>query len=204
MRTTESPRNLRRLVGAALLPAALAGGCASMSTTEKGLLGGAGLGAVTGAVVADATGNKAGTGAVIGGALGAIAGGLTGNAIEESEKRTDARIAAANAQPPLSVQDVVSLAQQHVGDDLIIGQIRSTGSSYNLTSNDIIYLRQSGVSSAVVREMQATAVRSPRRVYSEAPVYVQPRTVVQPVYVVEPPPPQPVGVGFSYTNVRRR
>jgi hypothetical protein len=39
--------------------------------------------------------------------------------------------------------------------------------------------------------MQDTAYRTPRRVYTAAPV-------VQPVYVVEPPPPPAVGFGIRY------
>src|SRR5262249_30982597 len=91
-----------RWVRAALLPGVvLTCGCSSMNTTEKGVGIGAGLGAGTGALIGSATHNT-GAGALIGAGVGALAGGLTGHAIDESEKKTDAKIAAAAAQarPP--------------------------------------------------------------------------------------------------------
>jgi len=94
--------------------------------------------------------------------------------------------------------DVIKMVQAHVSDDVIINQIRSRGCVFNLSAEDTIYLKQNGVSDRVVAEMQATAARVPRRVYSSAPVYTQP------VYVVEPNPPPVVGLGFGYTHVGRR
>jgi hypothetical protein len=97
----------------------------------------------------------------------------------------------------LSLVDIAQMAQQHISDAVIIGQIRSTGSVYRLSPPDIQWLKENGVSDAVIMEMQATANRYPRRVYSATPVYTQP------VYVVEPPPPPPpvgVGVGVGYVG----
>jgi len=64
---------------------------------------------------------------------------------------------------------------------------------FRLSATDTIWLKQNGVSDPVVQEMLATANRVPRRVYTAAPVY-------EPVYVVEPPPPVSVGVGFGYAR----
>ena len=64
--------------------------------------------------------------------------------------------------------------------------IRSTGTTYNLRVEDIQYLKEQGVSDAVVAEMQ---MRRPVRVIQ--PVYTRP------VYV-EPAPVVGVGVGFGY------
>ena len=87
------------------------------------------------------------------------------------------------------------MAQQRVSDDVIISQIRTTGSVYQLSPTDIVWLKQNGVSDPVVQEMQATAVRV--RGYPGGPVYAVP--AYTPVYVVEPPPPPvAVGVGFGY------
>ena len=97
----------------------------------------------------------------------------------------------------MGITDVVLLAQQHVTDEVIISQIRSTPSVFQLSANDTVWLKQQGVSDAVVQEMLATPNRYPRRIYSAAPVYSQP------VYVVEPAPPVAVGVGFGYTHYRR-
>jgi hypothetical protein len=180
------------LLGGALLPALLGGGCESMSNTDKGLLAGGGLGAVTGLLAGGP--RHAGAGAAIGTVVGAAAGGLTGAAIDKSERKQEARVAAAVAaqRPPLSIQDVQLLTANGSSDALIIEQIRTTGSVYHLSADEIIWLQNNGVREPVIREMQATASRTPARVYTAAPV-------VQPVYVVEPgPPPPAVGIGFSY------
>jgi hypothetical protein len=171
------------------VPAALTAGCASMNNTEGGALAGGALGAGTGAVVGGATGHP-GVGAAIGAGVGALTGGLIGHGIDESEKKQEAQIAAANAAAAaraLQLTDIVALAQQHVSDDIIIGQIRTTGSIYQLTAQQIIWLREQGVSEAVIAEMQATANRLPYRVYTE-----------RPVVVYEPPPPVSVGFGVGY------
>src|SRR6516162_7210321 len=107
--------NQKILVHASLVAAFFACGCSSMSNTEKGVgLGGA-IGAGTGALIGNATGHT-GAGALIGAGVGAVSGGLIGHAVDESEKKTDAKIAAAAAaqQGPMGITDVVYLAQQHV------------------------------------------------------------------------------------------
>jgi hypothetical protein len=121
-----------------------------------------------------------GGGALIGAGVGALSGGLVGHAIDDSEKKQDAKLAA------LGLTDIVSMAQQHISDEVIITQIRATGSLYNLSASDIIWLKQNGVSDEVVREMQLTA-QYPRRYYRPVPAY----------YVVPEPPPPPVSVGFG-------
>jgi hypothetical protein len=162
-----------------------------MSNTEAGAGVGGLLGAGTGALIGHATGHT-GAGALIGAGVGAVSGGLIGHAVDKSEEKA-AALAAANARGPLGLTDVAGLAQAHVSDEVIIAQIRSTGSVFRLSTNDIVWLKQSGVSDAVVQEMQATATRYPQRVYTATPVYTQP------VYVVEPePPPVAIGVGFGY------
>jgi len=172
-----------------LLPVLLTTGCSSLSNTEGGALAGGALGAGTGALIGKATGHT-GAGALIGAGVGAVSGGLVGNAIDKSEEKTAAMVAAANNPPrgPLGITDVAQMAQSHISDDVIVSQIRTTGSVYRLSATDITWLKQNGVSDAVVMEMQATANRYPRRVYTAAPVYV----------VEPPPPPVSVGVGFGY------
>jgi uncharacterized membrane protein len=175
-------------------------GCASMNNTEKGTLAGGGLGAGAGAIIGSVTHHPL-AGTAIGGALGAVAGGLTGHAIDESERKQDAKLAAATAPPPsgpMTVADVAQMARDHISDEVIINQIRTTGTIFQLTMADITYLKENGVSDMVIAAMQNTVYRYPRRVYTPVPVY-QPA----PVVVVEPAPPPPpigVGVGFSYSR----
>jgi hypothetical protein len=159
-------------------------GCSTMNNTEAGAVGGGVVGAAVGTVVGAACRNPL-AGAAIGGATGAGIGALAGH----SEDRREAR-AAANAQawaaahPPLSLTDVVSMVQNHISDGVIINQIRTTNSTYNLTAEQITWLKSQGVSDQVVYEMQ-----------SRQGVLVQPA----PVYMVEPPPPSVgVGVGIGY------
>jgi hypothetical protein len=179
-----------RILSGALLPVLLAGGCSSLSHTENGALAGGAIGAGTGALIGNMTGH-AGGGALIGAGVGALSGGLIGHAVDDSERKS---VAAAQASHPLGMVDVVQMAQSHVSDDLIISDIRSSGSVFHLSAQDTIWLKQNGVSDRVVQEMMATAYRYPRRVYSTAPA------CTQAVYVVDPPPPVAVGVGFGYTH----
>jgi outer membrane lipoprotein SlyB len=198
------PRKLRPLLlfsGLWLLT-----GCSSMSSTDKGILGGGAIGAGTGAIIGSATGH-AGAGAAIGTAVGAVSGGLIGNDIDETKKKNEAEIAAVRAEQaqtvrgPLSLQEIAQMAQQNINEPVIIGQIRSTRSIYNLTPNDIAWLKSQNVSDGVIMEMQATASRvvpaaGPARVYARP--YYGPDVVY-----VEPYRPPPVGFGVTYVGGRR-
>jgi hypothetical protein len=120
-----------------------------------------------------------------------LIGGVAGNDMDKAERRAEQHAAAVAAQnPPVPLPEVVRMAQSHISDDLIIQQIRSTNSVYNLSAQDVTYLKQQGVSDRVVMEMQTR------------------RTVVVPrsqVVVVEPvPPPVSVGIGYSFGGGRRR
>jgi outer membrane lipoprotein SlyB len=175
-----------RTLKSAVLPLILACGCSSLSHTENGALAGGAIGAGTGAVVGHALGNT-GAGALVGAGVGALSGGLIGHAVDNSEKKAEA---VAQARHAMGMVDVVQMVQSHVSDELVINEIRSTGSVFHLSAQDTIWLKQNGVSDPVIQEMMATAYRYPRRAYSAAPVYGEP------VYVVEQPPPVGVGVGF--------
>ncbi len=181
-----------RLPLVALVPILLVQGCSSMNNTDKGVLAGGGLGAGAGALIGSATGHT-GLGALAGGTIGAISGGLIGSSVDESEKKADARaVALANSRPqpaPLGMTDVVQMSYQHISDDIIITQIRNTGSVYQLSGRDIGYLKEQGVSDPVIREMQMTVSRPVQRVYTATPVYVVPE-----------PPPVRVGVGVGYVG----
>ena len=155
-----------RLLSAAVIPALLACGCSNLSHTENGALAGGAIGA----------------------GVGALSGGLIGNAVDKSEQK----VQAAQAQSQMGLTDVVQMTQSHISDDIIINQIRTRGTVFQLSAQDTIWLKQNGVSDRVIAEMQATAARVPRRCYS-----------AEPVYVVEPAPPV-VGVGFGYTHYGHR
>ena len=182
---------LRRvLVIAAGLGAGLSTGCSHMSNTATGAGIGGALGTGAGLAIGAATGNPR-TGALAGGLIGAGVGGAAG-AAEDARERENAQIlqaeASANqaaAASQMQLGDVIQMAngQPPVGDEVIINQIRSTGSSFQLATSDITYLKQNNVSDRVINEMLNCRPQ---------PVSVRPgpRTVI----VREPYPPPPVVV----------
>jgi hypothetical protein len=196
MASTRKSQASRWVAGAltlsVLLSLGASGGCDSMSYTDKGVLGGMGVGAAAGAAIARC--NPV-AGAVVGAAVGGLAGGITGAAIDNHEEKKAIRAAAAQ-RGPLGLEQIAQMAQNRVADGVIIEQIRLSGNVYNLSAEQITWLKQSGVSDAVIHEMQMTGYYGPRRRYHPAPP--PPAVVYEPVYVYEPyPPPPPVAVGVG-------
>ncbi len=159
-------------------------GCSSMNNTERGAVTGGVLGGLAGTVIGGVTGHP-GAGAAIGAGSGALLGGLVGN----EEDRHEKKVAEWVARNQLQLTDIVQMSQSRVDDNLIINQITTTGSVFTLSSQDVIYLRQQGVSDRVIAAMQAARYR-----------VVQPAGVV---YVEPAPPPVAVGVGFGYGHWHR-
>lgn len=194
--------HLRRLgILAALAFAAAGSGCASMNNTERGAVGGGVVGTALGTAVGAATGRPL-AGALIGGGLGTAGGALLGNDADKQDRRDRdivqaAALADAQAQQQqLGIFDVMKLAQEGHDDQIIINQIRSTRSTFDLKASDLGELKRAGVSSRVIAEMQAARPAvAPRRVivreqgpviYEPSPVFVRPRP--GPVVFVGPPP----------------
>jgi hypothetical protein len=63
----------------------------------------------------------------------------------------------------MTVEDVIALSREGVGDDVIIDQIRVTNSHFLLSKDDILELKRAGVSEAVIRAMIKTSERGQRR-----------------------------------------
>jgi len=112
--------------------------------------------------------------------LAAIAGLalLCGSVVAQNSPATTA--------PPLAygVPPILQLAQAKVGDDVIISYIRNSGDSYGLDANQIIYLRQQGVSDNVINVMlnQPKIASTPAPTATQTEVstaYAQPTTYVQ-------------------------
>jgi uncharacterized protein YcfJ len=153
-----------------------------MSHTDQGILGGGAVGAVLGTAIGAATGH-AGTGAAIGAASGALVGGAAGAAEDHAEHRAAVRQAVADQQRrALSLYDIARLTYEGTPDSVLINQIRTSPTVYQLSADDISYLQQNRVSTEVITEMQATATRPRPVIYRER------------VYVEEPPPHVFVGV----------
>ena len=69
---------------------------------------------------------------------------------------------AANAQiPPADlppgVQDVVKLTKAGINEDVILAQVKNSGATYNLTTDQLIYLSKSGVSQNVIKALIQSA-----------------------------------------------
>ena len=122
---------------------------------------------------------------------------LAARAVPAQDTATPAPASAATSQvtPSLSygVSEVVQLSQAKVGDSTIINYIHNSGSSYGLDANQIIYLKQQGVSDAVINTMlnqprMTQTVPLPATVATAPPppVYVQPAASVpsSSVYVI--------------------
>lgn len=194
-------RRILTVLAVAAIP--FGAGCSSMSNTGKGALVGGGVGAGLGALVDRATGGKGGAGAIIGGATGALVGGAVGNEEDQRERAVLQARADATARH-LGMTDVMQMAREGQSDDVIINQIRTTGSSYTLSAEDLRMLRENNVSDRVILEMQnRRADAHPRMRYVHvpppAPVYVV-GPPPPPVYLVAPPPPPAFGVGV---HIRR-
>jgi hypothetical protein len=172
----------------------LATGCANMNNTQSDALGGGLIGAAVGAIAGGP--RHALEGAAIGGAVGAGTGAVIGHSEDKAEQRMAVAQAQAQARM-LGLTDIAQMARDHQSDDVIIGQIRATGSVFRLSTTDLQWLKENGVSDRVVNEMQAT-VAYPRRYYAR-PVYVE---QPPPVVYVEPAPPPPVAVGVGI-GIRR-
>ena len=75
---------------------------------------------------------------------------------QDSSAKNTVQPAAVNASVPqltYGVSEILKLAQAKIGDDTIIAYIKNSRNSYGLDANQIIYLRQQGISDAVVTAM---------------------------------------------------
>ena len=137
-------------------------GCVSPQGQPDNTASGALFGGATGAIIGSAVARNPGAGAAVGAATGVIAGGLLGHTIDQAQ---EARLQASTPQTwqrleqgqPLGVEDVKALAKAGLSDDLIISQIRNTGTIYHLATADIIALKNAKVSEKVIDFMINTA-----------------------------------------------
>jgi len=62
-------------------------------------------------------------------------------------------VPAAPVRLSYGVADVLKLAKAHVSEDTIIAYVANSGTAYNLTVNEIVYLKEQGVSDHVLTAM---------------------------------------------------
>lgn len=169
-------------------------GCAQWQTSEKGTLVGAAAGGAIGSAIGKKSGNPI-TGAI----LGAIGGGVVGKAIgEDVEQRRTYQQRGLYAQPAyqgypaanypvqnpgVTLDQVVSLSRSGLSDEVIISHVESNGFQQSLSANDLIILKNNGVSDRVIAALQRPNRSIPRTVPTP-PTVVRPPVVVEEVHVI--------------------
>jgi len=102
---------------------------------------------------------------------------------------TPAAPSTAAVKLPYGVADVLKLSRAQISEDIIVNYVQNSGTTYNLGSQDIVYLHEQGVSDRVVTAMLASQRRAPD--VAAAPTSAQPADaasapvaapVVAPVY----------------------
>lgn len=205
-------RPIHRIAQLSYMALLLAAGCASPYYADRdalvGGVGGAGIGALAGSAMGHPL-----VGAALGAGVGTLAGAAIGTEKDEAEARNRAAIAAQMGRPlPLgaaTVDQVIAMTRSGVNEDLVINYVQRSGMALALQPNDLILLRQQGVSDRVVAVMQATPMIAPPVPPGYAPAaYVPPPPVVYdpyyrpPAYYYRPAPyyPPAPSWGVSVSN----
>jgi len=105
-------------------------------------------------------------------------------------------IASAPTNIPPAIADVIRLAESGVGDDVVLAYIQNSQATFNLGADNVLYLRDVGVSSVVITAMlnHDTMLRNeaPPNPNNVPPVQEPPLPPVQeeapPAYSSTPPP----------------
>ena len=193
-----------------------ASGCHTTNYAQNGAL----LGGLTGAGVGAAVGNshdQSAAGALIGGAVGALTGSAIGGSLDEIDARNQALIEQSVGRRlagATTIGDTIAMSRAGLSDPIIVQHLRSHGLASSLDSEDLITLKQQGVSDGVIAAMQSMHQQPPVALATyEEPLYISrtPRVIVrEPLYSRPCPPPywrqrhlhRPHGVhwGVSFSN----
>jgi hypothetical protein len=107
----------------------------------------------------------------------------------------------ANLSPGL--QEIVKLARAGMSDDVILAYIKNSGASYKMSADDILYLKDQGVSqNAILALLRAKATDNENSAGAPAPPPASTEPSSEPVspaaaLPVAPPPPVPVQTEFG-------
>ncbi len=170
----------------AALVASVSTGCRSTSYGDKGTVFGGLLGAGTGAAIGQRSGNPV-AGALIGTAVGAVTGNAIGESIDEDVARNRAEVEARMGRQmaaAVTPEDVIAMTQAGLGDEVIATHIRAHGVAQPPQVNDLITLRNQGVSDTVLKAMQTSPgpQTSVTRASASSPVIIQERVYAPPPY----------------------
>ncbi len=92
--------------------------------------------------------------------------------------------ASTSTSGPMALTDVVAMTQSGLSDEIIARAVGERGVGRALSAQDLIYLKQSGVSTYVIDAVQRSAFKPA----AAAPVATVAPTVVEPVRVYQPAP----------------
>ncbi len=150
------------------LPVLLIGnmGCIAGPHAQNGTIMGTLVGAPIGAVIGSKNGEP-GAGALIGGALGAFTGNRLGANIDTQNQQEyyNQRVARR-----LAMNDVIAMTRNGLAEDVIIAQIATQGINIMPTTDELIALKNSGVSDRVIQAVQNAV---PLRQNYQQPVIVE-------------------------------
>ena len=114
-------------------------------------------------------------------AVGVLAFGIFSASAQDSS----ASAAAPAPQLAYGVPQILQLAQANVGNDTIIAYIKNSGTSYGLNADQIIYLKQQGLSDGVITAM----LNQPKAgVAMPAPATLAPQPAAAPAVATVPTP----------------
>ncbi len=138
--------------------ASLAAGCRSPYYSDRGAVAGGLAGAGIGAALGNSSGNAL-PAALAGAAIGTITGNAIGDGIDADLARSKAEIEARMGRQmsgAVSNEDVIAMSQAGLSEDVIATHIRAHGVARPPGVNDLIVLRNQGVSDRVIQALQQT------------------------------------------------
>jgi len=113
----------------------------------------------------------------------------------------------APARLPYGVEDILKLTHGKVNEEVIVAYIHSTDTIYNLSANDIVFLREQGVSDRVVGTMldqrqaliasQTAAAQQNAQAQQAANNAAQAQQAQQPAYAQTAPAAEPVSTVYT-------
>jgi len=172
------------LLPAVLLPAT---GCQSPYHRDQLAAIGALTGAGVGALIGEDRGNAA-SGAAIGSVVGAATGAVVGDRLDEIDARNQELIQARlgrRLHGASTKEDVIAMSRAGLSDDVIITHIRVHGVASPPSADDLIVLKNQGVSDAVLQAMQQTPPPTQPVAIRDRPV---PPVIVEEHYYHSPRP----------------
>lgn len=163
-------------------------GCQGVPYREQG----AAVGALSGAGLGAAIGRKSGSpvaGAVLGAAAGTLTGAAIGQAMDEQQQTDGGSWFPQRTAQPVSLNQIIEMTRAGLSEDVIIAHIEANGVGRRLSTNDLIRLKNEGVSDRVLLALQ----QPPRRKDTDRPTVIERHYVEPAPWWCWPPAPHPHG-----------